>query len=253
MSCCMTAARTLSVLIKSGIALDFENVLARNFEQLVCKGDIAVDIGAHSGRHLDKFASLVGHVGRVIAVEPLPDCFVYLRSKYSSQGNVSLHNLALSNFVGSAEFVAVTNSPEESGLREKIYNDPDRILNKIQVTVDTLDNLTETEPRIDFIKIDVEGAEINLLEGGRTCLKRTRPFISVEYGFPGYSAYGHVKTSLFDLAASLDYLCADLYGNFIESRADWEAVCDAVYWDYLLVPEEKRSSFVEKMTALGTL
>ena len=251
MSDCITTMRTLYILQKAGHVFDFEPILAYNYRRLLAPGDVVVDVGAHSGRHFDNFVSLVGAGGRAIAVEPLPDCVEYLKSRYQDHANVAIHNLALSNFSGTAEFVAVENSPEESGLREKIYNAPDRILKKILVRVDTLDNLVVDVQKIDFIKIDVEGAEINLLEGARECLRRTRPFVSVEYGFPGYSAYGNANTSLFDLARSMNYCCADLYGNLIDDRADWVTVCDSVYWDYLLVPDEKRAEFKQRLSNLA--
>ena len=250
MSACMTTVRTLSILIKSGHALDFERVLASNYEKLIAPGDVVVDIGAHTGKHFDRFVSLVGDTGKALAFEPLTECAGFLQGRYGDRSNVKIHNLALSNFRGTAEFISVTNSPEESGLREKIYNDPDRILNKTTVSVDTLDVMLSEEPRINFIKIDVEGAEISLLEGARACLARTRPFVSVEYGFPSYSAYGNTKSTLFDAAKSMQYVCADLYGNIIGNVEDWEKVCDAVYWDYILVPDERVNEFAQRVAGI---
>ena len=50
------------------------------------------------------------------------------------------------------------------------------------------------------MKIDIEGGEVACLRGATRVLKHFRPFISVEYGRPSYSAYGLTARSLYDTA-----------------------------------------------------
>ena len=98
-------------------------------------------------------------------------------------------------------------------------------------------------PRLDFMKIDIEGGEIDCLRGALATIKRDRPVISVEYGAPAYSVYGHSKRTLFDFAKENDYLLCDLYLNSLSAPADWELACDSNYWDFFLVPQERASKF----------
>ena len=74
--------------------------------------------------------------------------------------NVTLYNLAPSNFVGRSSFVHATGTPEESGLRERtIYTAPDQARPMpIEVAVSTLDLTIADWPRLDYIKLSIEAA-----------------------------------------------------------------------------------------------
>jgi hypothetical protein len=133
----------------------------------------------------------------------------------------------------------VTNAPEESGLKQRVYNISDPILEKITVKVSTLDEECGGLPRIDFIKIDVEGGEIDCLTGAEKVLSVQRPIISVEYGSPSYSGYGNSWNTLFDLAARANYKLGDMFGNAVETREEWKEICDKAYWDFFMIPTEK--------------
>ena len=65
----------------------------------------------------------------------------------------------------------------------------------------------------------------------------------VEYGSPTYSSYGYKARSLFDFAETAGYWISDLFGNVIVELAAWEAVCDRSYWDFFLIPREKREQW----------
>jgi hypothetical protein len=92
---------------------------------------------------------------------------------------------------------------------------------------------------IHFVKIDVEGGEIGVLRGGRDFLVQHRPVLSVEYGRPSYSAYGHTADTLYEEAAITGYAVCDLFGNVFRSIDEWRACVDRLYRDYLLIPRER--------------
>lgn len=174
-------------LHESGTIPDYEAILEKSYRRLINKGDAVIDIGAHGGRHTAPFAELVGEKGRVIAFEPLPEKAAILRSRFFQLGQVSVREVALGDKNGQFEYNRVENAPEESGLKQRIYNIPDPKIEKIIVSVTTLDQECGALDRIDFIKIDVEGGEIDCLNGCKAILQKFRPFISVEYGYPAYS------------------------------------------------------------------
>ena len=45
--------------------------------------------------------------------------------------------------------------------------------------------------------------------------------------------------TLFVLATEMGYAISDLFGNVISTPAEWSFICDAAYWDYMLVPQER--------------
>jgi hypothetical protein len=140
-------------------------------------------------------------------------------------------------------------TPAESGLRARIANHPalaDPVA--IEVEVRRLDEFLPELTNVSFIKIDVEGGEIACLRGAAGLLERFRPFVSVEYGRPGYSVYGHSADALYELARSHGYRIADLFGAVCPDLPAWRYACDRSYWDWFLVPRECLAEFHARIT-----
>ncbi|MFN6955894.1 MAG: FkbM family methyltransferase [Acetobacteraceae bacterium] len=226
-----------------GQALDYEGMLERTYRRLLRPGDTVLDIGAHSGRHTTVFAELAGAGGAVHAFEPLPEAIALFRAR-GLPGWVRLHETAIGEAEGMTEFIHVRGTPEESGLRVKAYNRPDLARpGTIRVRITPLDRAAAALREIALIKIDVEGGEIGVLRSGRETIARTRPWITVEYGYPGYSAYGQQRRALFDEACALGYAIGDLFGAVCASAEEWEQTCDRAYWDWYLVPRERAAAW----------
>ena len=102
-----------------------------------------------------------------------------------------------------------------------------------------LDEFLPNISNLRFVKIDVEGGEIACLRGAVRLLSKFRPYVSVEYGRPSYSAYGLSARSLYDIADSINYMIGDLFGGVCPDCATWEHVCDLSYWDWFLIPKEQ--------------
>lgn len=243
----IAVARTLGVLHRNGIVPDYEHFLARAYGTVVAPGSTVLDIGAHAGRHTAEFEKLVGPSGRVVAFEPIPGMARALRQRFAVSRVVEVREKALAGAAGQSEFLHVVNSPEESGLRERIYNQPGTKIERIKVGVSTVDS-EAAGLSVGFIKIDIEGGEIDCLVGSRQTLARCRPVISVEYGFPSYSKYGHTKDTLFNAAQAAGYAMGDLFGNPITSLEEWRDVCDVSYWDYFMIPLERLDAWSERLS-----
>lgn len=240
----MDALTTKQLIGKFDFQIDYEEVLEKNYSKLINPGDTVVDIGAHVGRHLRVFERLVTETGSLYGFEPLKKQFSYLTATFQAE-NVRLFNLALSNFNGETEFWECENYPEESGLKQRVvYNREDARLKSIKVQVKQLDDFMDCFTRLDYIKLDAEGAEVDILEGAARVISKFRPIISTEYGGPGYGAYGRQRRSLFDLCEKNHYSVTDIFGNPIFDLSEWEECCDSVYWDYFLVPREKLAKFL---------
>lgn len=221
--------------------LDYERILAAQFRRFLTSESVVLDIGANVGDHTATFLSLIKPPGKVLAFEPIPSVFENLKSRFVGEEDVlQLYQIALGNQDGESSFVFATGCPPESGLRQRIYNAPETALPvEIRVPVRRLDGIAQSLHRIDYMKLDTEGGELDILQGARETIKRCRPIISAEYGYAGYSVYGYQRATLFDLCEEFDYTLVDLFGNAVDDKAMWDRVCDQVYWDYFCVPSER--------------
>jgi FkbM family methyltransferase len=218
------------------VGVDYESILEQQYRRFLKADATIIDVGAHAGRHTRVFLEIAAR-GRVIAVEPLPDKAEALRQAFGAQ--ITLFEGALGESEGRTTFVWAQGTPEESGLKRRNYNDPAQANpTEIEVEIRTLDGLGRDLLRCDFIKIDVEGAELTALKGGTDLLRRLRPVVSVEFGRPAYSVYGHEASELYDFAAGQGYRLHDLFLNPVPDRETWLKVCDCATWDYFMLPQE---------------
>jgi FkbM family methyltransferase len=160
--------------------------------ELVRPGSVCVDVGAAAGLYTLALSRLAGPSGRVLSVEPLsfarPMWARVLRAR--DAGNVSWRSIALGAEPGSAmmsvpvgKYGPVTGrSFLERGSFGIGSNAEFQDQIEVSVQVQTLDGLcTEAAiTRLDFVKIDVEGAELQVLEGGREMIEKFRPAMQIE-------------------------------------------------------------------------
>jgi len=150
---------------------------------LMCRpGNTVLDIGANVGDWTLAMALRVGPDGRVLAFEPVPYLAetIVKTSRINRQDQVEVLNLALSDADGTAEFSVEQGNSGGSRLGQMAGD-------FAMTTVPTrrLDSLLAERPditRIDFIKIDVEGFELHVLEGARATLARFHPPLILESG-----------------------------------------------------------------------
>lgn len=146
-----------------------------------------LDVGARHGQFLRQFPRM-SPKGRHIAYEPLPDLCSELRRRFPE---VEVRERALSNREGHSSFVRVLDPDLEaySGLREQPYPKPVKT-EAITVEVECLDNHLPTGWLPDFIKIDIEGAELLAFQGAIRTLRSAKPLIVFEHGPNASQGYG---------------------------------------------------------------
>ena len=211
----------------------FEDRLQHLYTALLEPGDQCLDIGAHTGRHCIPMSHSVGPRGRVHAFEPNPAIAQRLRTRLAALAatNVQVHEMALSDEEGTAEFVVAVDLPEESGLKQRtIYNGPTRT-ERLTVNLNRLDSLGLAPPR--FIKLDTEGAEFKVLQGARELLQGARPVVAFEFGEASYSAYGVDPHQVYRYLASLGYEVFSIHGEPLGEEAFAAASREQRYWDYV--------------------
>ena len=144
-----------------------------------------IDVGAHKGAILGEIVALAPH-GRHIAFEPLPQLAGELATRFPQ---VDVRAVALSDRSGEAEFVHVRTRPGWSGFRERPYPGDEQV-ERIAVRTQTLDAALPAGFVPALIKIDVEGAEREVLEGAIKTLAVHRPVVVFEHGLGSADHYG---------------------------------------------------------------
>lgn len=149
----------------------------------VKRGFNVLDIGANIGYFSTIFARLVGNTGSVYAFEPVGETFRKLNSaihRNGFQGIIAPHNFALSHTDGYVDMVfqaASTNiGAAHFGQNEQIRED----LIFERVATKRLDDVIGRIP-IDFVKIDVEGAEWMVIQGGMNVFRDQSPIMMIEF------------------------------------------------------------------------
>lgn len=160
--------------------------------QLVEPGAVCIDIGAAAGIYTMALSRLAGPRGQVHSVEPLPfaNLLVARMLNVGRVTNVRQHAVALGAEAG-IDFMSVPvgrfGLVTGRSFLDRRAGGPDPNTEfagqvTVTVTVDTLDGLCARLgiERLDFVKIDVEGAELEVLEGGRGIVDACRPAFLVE-------------------------------------------------------------------------
>jgi FkbM family methyltransferase len=162
---------------------------------IIQKDSNCIDIGCHTGEILDNILKLAPE-GQHFAFEPIPNLFASLQKKYA--GKAAVFPFALANENGHTTFNFVRNAPAYSGIRQRKYAIGNPDIEVIQVEKKKLDAVVSPEVQIDFIKIDVEGAEFEVLKGAQRILKDSKPTILFECGLGGSDFYGVKPQILYD-------------------------------------------------------
>lgn len=154
-----------------------------------------VDVGAFKGA-LTKPMLEIAPRGTHIAVEPQP---VYARQLRRLFPTVRVLEVALGEQPGTAEFVQALDSPARSGFKRQEYPSARERTRMMTVKVERLDDVVTATSPIAFIKMDVEGAEFQVLRGAMATIRRDRPVIVFEYGRTGRQEFGVEPAAMWKL------------------------------------------------------
>lgn len=175
--------------------LKYDRLTKAIMKKCIKSNDNCIDIGCHKGEILDLMLKYAPH-GKHLAFEPIPYLYHNLKDKYENKALV--FPFALSNEEGQATFQFVKNAPAYSGLRRRRYDISNPEIEEITVEKQTLDNIVSTENEINFIKIDVEGGEFDVLKGSkRVLLDSKRIIIIFECGKGGTDYYGVTPNDIY--------------------------------------------------------
>jgi FkbM family methyltransferase len=176
------AGRTIRV---PGTRRERLSVLAGNLrihrllERWVKQGSIVIDVGANIGYNTIHAARLAGPTGRVVALEPTPDTFAVLQHNIAASDldNIVIKAVAAGRVAGTQDFfVRGATSAVNSLYPESHYA---HVTSVLRVPVVRLDDIVAGAA--DVVKIDVEGAELDVLEGMSRLLDNPGVVLIVEW------------------------------------------------------------------------
>jgi FkbM family methyltransferase len=186
-----------------------------------------VDIGCYRGSLLREMVSLAPR-GRHFAFEPVPENYRYLKARFPT---VQVFDIALADYTGEASFQHVVGRSARSGLRRVAYPDPRQEVAEISVSVDTLDRIVPVDLKLDLLKTDVEGAELQVLRGAAGVIRRSRPMVIFECGSERSEAYGTRPEDVYDLVRADLRLEVTLMRDWLQNRRSLSRseFCDRLY------------------------
>jgi FkbM family methyltransferase len=224
----------------AGAFPDYEAMLATFYGRLDLKDTSVVDIGAHVGRHTIPLAHQVGSSGIVHAFEPIPAIRQVLVRNLAAAGinNTVVLPFALADASAMAEFVYLPDYPEESGLKHrKVYDRKDLREEKIPVKVCRLDEALPPLP-VSFIKMDVEGGELDVLRGALRTLETSRPVVAFECGANAFLGYHERPDEIYAIFRSRGYVVYSITGVEMASLEQFRNnTFKQDFWDYVAFPD----------------
>jgi FkbM family methyltransferase len=211
------------------------------FDQTIKPGSNCVDVGCHKGfflRHMLRLSPMGDH----FAFEPIPRLYRKLEREFSAE-RVRIFPYALSSSAGLSSFHFNRDNPAFSGfLRRKYLSAEDRV-DIVEVEVRTLDSIIPDDISIDLMKIDVEGAELQVLAGASRTLERSHPVIVFEFGTGSAEYYGTTPNDMYSLLTSYGYDLFTLSGFLSRgarlTRRDFENVYfENIHFDFVAFPDD---------------
>lgn len=165
----------------------FEEDLTKMILEYLKPGMIFIDIGTHFGYFTLLGLFLVGSKGQVHSFEPTPSTFKILNSNVLNYKNVVLNNLAV---ISKKTTISINDYGVKYSAHNSICNarlSQDIILKlkpkKYEIKTISIDEYVEKyDIKPDFIKIDAESAEYEILIGSERTINRLKPIISIEVG-----------------------------------------------------------------------
>ena len=187
----------------------YEPVETALMKKEIKPGDVVLDIGANIGYYTLLAARQVGPTGRVYAFEPEPSNFDLLQKNITLNGytNVVAVNKAVSDRSGKLTLYL---SKENKGDHRAYTSDEDREAIGIEcITIDEF--LQGSAPRVDFVKMDIQGFECHALRGMRATLARAATLkLTAEFWPYGLSQAGDSGEALIDLLKDAGFTLYDI-------------------------------------------
>lgn len=214
--------------------------------KIIEKNDVVFDIGGNYGWYSIHIAKKFP-LSEIYSFEPVPNTFAILKENISINNikNIKVVNMGLSNEVGEFTFYCDPNLTVNASLNNVSDNS-----NAIEVIckVDIFDNFVKKNniTKIDFIKCDIEGAELFALIGAKKSINNYKPKIFVEMLRKWALKFGYHPNDIIFFLKELGYKC------FIINKGSLEEIIEVtdltVETNFVFLHNEKHSKLIQELT-----
>lgn len=201
--------------IKEHGRLDHNVSLHEELKEFIKPGMTTIDAGAHIGTETIWFSNECGYAGRVYAFECNPTAYECLKYNCGGVKNITTFNKALGARSGYVDVVEVTDNYGMS------FTKPGNTIPMVAI-----DELGFTA--CDFIKIDCEGAEPEILEGATETIKKYKPVMLIEINVPALERNGYTVENIFEKLRTLRYSFRNIYKNEPMEGVQYDILCQSL-------------------------
>lgn len=206
----------------------FQAHVVRAMRGLVMAGDTALDLGANMGAMTLHLARFVGDQGKVIAVEPTAGPFQRLERNLALNPHLARHVTARKVYLAAQPAdVAPDHLPSSWRVSDR-YESAHPVHGGVPQTTSgapvlTLDALVQEHQceRLDFIKLDVDGAEAGIIRGGHRAISQHLPTMLVEIAPYALKEAGYEPHEPLQLLEDMSYQFETLRGRPIRDTKRW--------------------------------
>lgn len=172
---------------------------------------IVLDIGGFIGDHTIAYLNKVGENGIVYAFEPYIKAFECLEFNLKDYKNVKAFNYALGN---SEDYISIEIVETNDGMNF--------IKEGNEVRITKLDTISQNFTKLDFIKIDCEGYELEVLKGGQHTIQKFKPKMLIEINEMTLNRQGIKREDIYEWLDTAGYIYHNIYANhgLYESQMD---------------------------------
>ena len=207
----------ISKWVKESGRLDHDQNMLPIVLEYIPIGGVVLDIGTYIGDHTIAYADKVGKEGNVIGYEPSMEAYRCAFYNLIEYDNVSIERLAIGKENGTAKIEPVSGN---DGMNYLVSGSG--------VTVKTLDQIFIVEnnlDRIDFIKIDCEGYELDVLVGGAVTITKYKPVMLIEINEHTLSRNGINRKDIYLYLDLLGYEYRNVYAGQGLDEAQMDILC----------------------------
>ncbi|MEX1187922.1 MAG: FkbM family methyltransferase [Bacteroidia bacterium] len=194
--------------------LKYDRLTYRVLQKILSIDSNCIDVGSHKGELLQWMIKMAPK-GIHYAFEPIPSFYKKLKETFEKSAFISPY--ALSNEDGKTSFEFVKNAPAYSGLKRRTYSVSSPDIETIYVEKRRLDEVLPADYIPHLIKIDVEGAEFEVMQGSINTLTKHKPYILFEFGLGAADHYSTSPNDVFDFLSSCGLQIYTLQ-NFLKSK-----------------------------------
>jgi FkbM family methyltransferase len=176
------------------------------------RGDTVIDAGAFIGDHTIAYSKAVGDNGRVVAFEPSQDAFSCLNYNLNRAKNTECYNFGLGSVTSGKSVVEV-----EGNAGMNYLTDGGDII------VKTIDGYAFK--KLDFIKIDVEGYELEILKGATKTIQKFKPKMLIEINQMALERMNLKREDIFNFLDDHGYTYKNIYPNQSLTEYQMDILC----------------------------